>query len=64
MGNPGKQKADVRNIKSKFTGEPIYPWRHHFSNYMPWAENDFLTWYSSLNLSEKKNFKIDNIIAD
>jgi tetrahydrodipicolinate N-succinyltransferase len=59
MGNPGKTKADVRNIKSKITGEPVYPWRHHFRNYMPWAECDFLTWYSSLSIEEKKEHKID-----
>ena len=64
MGNPGKAKADVRDIRSKFTGEPIYPWRHHFHNYMPWAESDFTTWYNSLNLEEKCNYKIDSLINE
>lgn len=62
MGNPGKDKGDVRNIKNKITGEPVYPWRHHFDHYMPWAESDFETWYNSLNLEEKNNHKISEII--
>lgn len=61
MGNPGKVKADVRNIKSKITGEPVYPWRHNFNHYMPWEESDFVTWYSSLNFEEKKAHKIDRL---
>lgn len=64
MGNPGKERADVRDIKSKFTGEPVYPWRHHFQNYMPWSESDFTTWYNSLNLEEKCNYKIDSLINE
>ena len=64
MGNPGKARADVRDIKSKFTGEPVYPWRHHFHNYMPWSESDFTTWYNSLNLEEKCNYKIDSLINE
>ena len=63
-GNPGKQISDVRKIKNKITGEPVYPWRHHFSNYMPWADSDFETWYSSLNLEEKKNHKIDSLLNE
>lgn len=41
MGNLGKIKTDVRNIKSKITSEPVYPWRHHFNNYMPWQSMIF-----------------------
>ena len=62
MGNPGKPRGDVRTIKSKITGEPIYPWRHHFDHYMPWAESDFDTWYKSLDLKEKKKYKVDALI--
>ena len=62
MGNPGKPRGDVRTIKSKITGEPIYPWRHHFDHYMPWAESDFDTWYNSLDLEEKKKYKVDALI--
>ena len=61
MGNPGKPRGDVRTIKSKITGEPIYPWRHYFDHYMPWAESDFDTWYKGLNLEMKKEYKIENL---
>lgn len=59
MGNPGKPKGDVRTIKSRLTGEYIYPWRYHFEHYMPWEEKDFESWYSSLDLREKKKYKIE-----
>lgn len=62
MGNPGKIKGDVRMIKSKFTGENIYPWRHNFDHYMPWAESDFNSWYNSLELEEKEEYKIDTLV--
>lgn len=61
MGNPGKPKGDVRTIKSKLTGESIYPWRHHFNHYMPWSESNFDVWYNSLDLETKKNYKISNL---
>lgn len=61
-GNPGKVKADVRDIKNKITGEPVYPWRYHFSNYMPWSESDFITWYNNLDLEEKRFHKIDYLL--
>lgn len=47
--------------KAKITGEPIYPWRHHFDHYMPWAESDFDTWYKSLDLEIRKEYKIDTL---
>lgn len=61
VGNPAKQIADVRTIRSKVTGEPVYPWRYHFDNYMPWTGSDFDKWYSSLDLETKKQHKIDHI---
>lgn len=63
-GNPGKPISDVRKIKNKITGEPVYPWRHHFSNYMPWADSDFDAWYASLDIEEKENHKIDSLISE
>lgn len=48
-GNPAKQISDVRKIKNHFTGEPVYPWRYHFSTYMPWEGTDYDTWYKSLS---------------
>ena len=64
MGNPGKPKGDVRNIKNKITGESVYPWRHHFDHYMPWSESDFKTWYDSLEIEKKNEYKIANIISE
>ena len=61
VGNPAKPISDVRKIKNKVTGEPVYPWRHQFKNYMPWEESNFLNWYASLDLETKQHFKIDTI---
>lgn len=52
-GNPEKIISDVRKIKNKITGENVYPWRHHFKNYMPWSECDFSTWYAALDIESK-----------
>lgn len=60
-GNPGRTISDVRKVKNKITGEPVYPWRHHFKTYMPWADSDFETWYQSLNLAEKQHFGLESI---
>ena len=61
VGNPAKSISDVRNVKNKVTGEPVYPWRNHFSNYMPWDKIGFDAWYASLDLSEKAHFHITEI---
>lgn len=61
-GTPGKQISDVRKILNRFTGEPVYPWRHHFLNYMPWKDSNFKEWYAGLNLDERKNYNIENLI--
>ena len=50
-GNPAKVLTDIRNIKNKFTGEPVYPWRFHFDRAMPWENVGYEKWYNSLNLS-------------
>lgn len=60
-GNPGKQISDVRNIKSHFEDESVYPWRNHFDNYMPWAGLGFEKWYSTLSNDEKKAFHLENV---
>ncbi len=57
-GNPAKVITDVRNIKSKFTNENVYPWRYHFDNYMPWKDSDYDTWYQSLSINEKDEYTI------
>lgn len=61
VGNPAKVISDVRNIKNKVTGEPVYPWRDYFDKYMPWERIGFDKWYSSLDLSAKETFCIENI---
>ena len=61
VGNPAKKISDVRSVKNKITGEPVYPWREHFENYMPWEGIGFDAWYASLDLEEKKTHKIDQI---
>lgn len=58
VGNPAKPIADIRNIKNKKTGELVYPWREHFSKYMPWEGTDYSSWYSNLSIDEKDNFGI------
>ena len=44
VGNPAHVVADVRDIRNKVTGEPVYPWRDHFSRAMPWEGMDYTTW--------------------
>lgn len=63
-GNPGKVISDVRKIKSKFTGEHVYPWRDHFKTHMPWEESDFQTWYADLELEERKHYHLDRIVIE
>ncbi len=58
-GNPAKMISDVRNIKNKTTGKPVYPWRYQFKRYMPWEDSDFETWYRSLNIEERENYNIN-----
>ncbi len=60
-GNPGKKISDVRNIKSHFSDESVYPWREHFENYMPWLGKTFGEWYTGLSDEEKKDLNIENI---
>lgn len=62
VGNPAKIITDVRNIKNKITGEPAYPWREHFSHYMPWEKVGFDYWYASLELTEKKQHSISSLL--
>ncbi len=61
VGNPAKKIADVRTVKNKITGESVYPWREHFSNYMPWEGIGFDAWYASLDLEDKKRYSITSI---
>jgi len=44
VGNPAKKIKDVRDVKSRETGESYYPWPHRFSRGMPWSEEGFEEW--------------------
>jgi len=44
VGNPAKEVTTVRNIKSKETGEEVYPWRYHFDRGMPWQGIGYDNW--------------------
>lgn len=62
VGNPARVISDVRELKNKITGEPVYPWRNHFDNYMPWSEVGFEAWFASLDLVEKNHFSLNDLI--
>lgn len=59
-GSPAKAISDVRKIKNKITGEPVYPWREHFDRGMPWKESDFITWYNNLSVEEIEYHKLND----
>jgi acetyltransferase-like isoleucine patch superfamily enzyme len=44
LGNPAKPIKDVRDIKSRETGESHYPWPNRFERGMPWAGIGFEKW--------------------
>ena len=44
VGNPCREMEDTINIKNKFTGEDVYPWRYHFDRGMPWKDVGYDTW--------------------
>ncbi len=47
LGSPAVLKKDVREIKSRETGEAHYPWPYRFKRGMPWEDTDFDTWVRS-----------------
>ena len=44
LGNPAKHVKDVRDIKSRETGDPRYPWPLRFDRGMPWEGIGFENW--------------------
>lgn len=58
VGNPGRAISDIRKIKNRITGEPVYPWRYHFDRAMPWEGKAFDAWYNSLDLDEKAIYSL------
>lgn len=53
IGNPAKPVKDVREIRSKETGDPHYPWPYRFERGMPWANTGFDKWQAEKNNMEK-----------
>lgn len=47
MGTPAKRLKDVRELVSRTSGEPHYPWPQRFARRMPWEGQDFDTWLAS-----------------
>jgi UDP-3-O-[3-hydroxymyristoyl] glucosamine N-acyltransferase len=50
LGSPAKAVKDVREIKSRETGEQHYPWPMRFDRGMPWAEIGFENWEKENNI--------------
>ena len=48
VGNPAKQVSTVREIKSKFDGSAVYPWRETFDRGMPWEGIGYENWRRSI----------------
>lgn len=44
VGSPARQVGTIRDIRSKVTGEQVYPWREHFERGMPWEGVGYETW--------------------
>lgn len=44
LGSPARFIKDVRDIKSRETGEPHYPWPNRFERGMPWQNIGFEEW--------------------
>jgi carbonic anhydrase/acetyltransferase-like protein (isoleucine patch superfamily) len=44
VGSPAKAVGNVRKIRSKTTGENVYPWREHFDRGMPWEGIGYEHW--------------------
>lgn len=44
LGSPAKSIKDVREIKSRETGEPHYPWVYRFDRGMPWQDKNYDGW--------------------
>jgi acetyltransferase-like isoleucine patch superfamily enzyme len=48
LGSPAKMIKDVREIKSRETGESHYPWPQRFNRGMPWQNSSFEEWEKNL----------------
>lgn len=50
LGSPAKVIKDVREIKSRETGEQHYPWPNRFERGMPWEKIGFDNWEKENNI--------------
>lgn len=48
LGNPGKSVKDVRDVKSRETGQSHYPWPQRFERGMPWEGIGFEEWEKTI----------------
>lgn len=44
IGQPAKQVAWAKDLHSKLSGDPMYPWRQHFFRGMPWESIGYSAW--------------------
>ncbi|MCR5233003.1 MAG: N-acetyltransferase [Lachnospiraceae bacterium] len=56
VGNPGRPRGDIREIKNRETGKPYYPWRYSFDRNMPWENYGYEKWFNSLDDKVKELF--------
>lgn len=63
-GNPARKLSDIRKIKNKITGNPVYPWRQYFKRAMPWENEGFTSWYNNLSVEDKRNYNISSLIYE
>ena len=61
VGNPARVISNVRKVRNRVTGEPVYPWREHFSRYMPWEGTEFDAWYAALPAEEKARYTLRDL---
>lgn len=54
-GNPARKIASILEVKSKKTGDRIYPWREHFDRGMPWQGIGYEAW-----LRDRSGLKTDS----
>lgn len=54
VGNPAKNKGDIREIINKYTGKKNYPWRYYFDRNMPWEGYGFDKWFATLDDETKR----------
>lgn len=52
VGNPAKEICSIKKIKSKVTGESVYPWRYTFKRGMPWEDSDYDSWIKNIQTNE------------